>query len=49
MKQCKIIILILMLLTPGNTSTEELDTLKVVDVGEIPAIAAPKENRRLRE
>ena len=49
MKQYKIITLILMLLTSGNMLAEELDTLKVVDVEEILVIAAPKENRKLRE
>lgn len=49
MKQYKIITLILMLLTAGNALAEDLDTLKVVDVEEILVIAAPKENRKLRE
>ena len=49
MKQYKIITLILMLLTSGNMLAEELDTLKVVDVEEILVIAAPNENRKLRE
>ena len=33
----------------GNVLAEEADTLKVVDVEEITVIAAPKENRKLRE
>ncbi len=33
----------------GNGLAEEADTLKVVDVEEITVIAAPKENRKLRE
>ncbi len=37
------------LLATGNVLAEEADTLKVVDVEEITVIAAPKENRKLRE
>ena len=49
MKQYKIIPLILTFLTAGNVSAADLDTLKVVDVEEVLVIAAPKENRKLRE
>ena len=49
MKQYKIIPLILTFLTAGNVSAADLDTLKVVDVEEGLVIAAPKENRKLRE
>ncbi len=49
MKKHRIITLILTLLTAGNVLAEDLDTLKVVDVEEILVIAAPKENRKLRE
>ena len=33
----------------GNVGAEEADTLKIVDVEEVLVIAAPKENRKLRE
>lgn len=49
MRQNKIITLILTLLTAGNALAAEADTLKVVDVEEVLVIAAPKENRKLRE
>ena len=49
MKQYKIIPLILTFLTAGNVSAADLDTLKVVDVEEVLVIAAPKENRKLRD
>lgn len=39
----------LALLAAGNVLAEEADTLKVVDVEEVLVIAAPKENRKLRE
>ena len=37
------------LLLVGNVFAEESDTLKIVDIEEITVIAAPKENRKLRE
>lgn len=49
MKRPEILILTLMLLVSGNALADDLDTLKVVDVEEILIIAAPKENRKLRE
>lgn len=49
MNKYKIFALITALLTAGNVLAEELDTLKVVDVEEVLVIAAPKENRKLRE
>lgn len=39
----------LALLPIGNIAAEEVDTLKIVDVEEVLIIAAPKENRKLRE
>ncbi len=39
----------LTLLSKGNVCAEEVDTLKIVDVEEVLIIAAPKENRKLRE
>ena len=45
----KIIFLFLFVLSAGNVPAEDLDTLKVVDVEEVLVIAAPKENRKLRE
>ena len=39
----------LTLLSIGNVCAEEVDTLKIVDVEEVLIIAAPKENRKLRE
>ncbi|WP_308756856.1 TonB-dependent receptor domain-containing protein [uncultured Bacteroides sp.] len=49
MKRPEILILTLMLLVSGNAFADDVDTLKVVDVEEILVIAAPKENRKLRE
>ena len=49
MNKYKFFTLILTVLTAGNVLAEDLDTLKVVDVEEILVIAAPKENRKLRE
>lgn len=49
MKKYKIFALTFLLLTAGNILATEVDTLKVVDVEEILVIAAPKENRKLRE
>ena len=43
------IVLAAVLLAGGTTAAEEKDTLKVVDVEEVTVIAAPKENRKLRE
>lgn len=43
------IVLAAVLLAVGTTAAEEKDTLKVVDVEEVTVIAAPKENRKLRE
>lgn len=45
------ILIALALFSAGGTWAEELpkDTLKVIDVEEIVVIAAPKENRKLRE
>lgn len=41
--------LALALLSVGNAWADAVDTLKVVDVEEVLIIAAPKENRKLRE
>lgn len=49
MNRHKLFILALTFLAAGNALAEEVDTLKVVDVEEILVIAAPKENRKLRE
>ena len=49
MNRHKFFILALTFLAAGNALAEEVDTLKVVDVEEILVIAAPKENRKLRE
>lgn len=49
MNKYRIFALTLSLLTTGNILAEEADTLKVVDVEEILVIAAPKENKKLRE
>lgn len=49
MNKHKFLTLILTLFATGNVLAEEVDTLKVVDVEEILVIAAPKENRKLRE
>lgn len=49
MKRYRFIVSILALLTAGIASADEADTLKVVDVEEVLVIAAPKENRKLRE
>lgn len=45
----KLFTLILAVFAVGNVLAEDLDTLKVVDVEEVLVIAAPKENRKLRE
>ncbi|MDD3039145.1 TonB-dependent receptor [Bacteroides sp.] len=47
----KNILIVLTLLTTGTVWGEDLpkDTLKVVDIEEVVVIAAPKENRKLRE
>lgn len=37
------------LLTAGTMVAEESDTLRIVDIEEVTVIAAPKENRKLRE
>lgn len=37
------------LLLAGNVFAEESDTLKIVDIEEVTVIAAPKENRKLKE
>ena len=49
MKKYRIISLIFAVLVAGNLLAADLDTLKVVDVEEVLVIAAPKENRKLRE
>lgn len=49
MKRYRFIPLLLALLAGGNALADENDTLKVVDVEEVTVIAAPKENRKLRE
>ena len=49
MNKYRILTGIFCLLATGNVLAEEADTLKVVDVEEITVIAAPKENRKLRE
>ena len=49
MNKYKIFALTVSLLTAGNILAEEADTLKVVDIEEVLVIAAPKENRKLRE
>lgn len=49
MKKSKMLACALALLSAGNIWAEEADTLKVVDVEEVLVIAAPKENRKLRE
>ena len=49
MNRYRILTGIFCLLATGNVLAEEADTLKVVDVEEITVIAAPKENRKLRE
>ena len=49
MNRYRILAGIFCLLATGNVLAEEADTLKVVDVEEITVIAAPKENRKLRE
>lgn len=45
----KITLILAFLAAAGNVPAEEADTLKVVDVEEVLVIAAPKENRKLRE
>ena len=49
MEKSKLLAFALTLLSIGNVCAEEVDTLKIVDVEEILVIAAPKENRKLRE
>ncbi len=49
MNRYKILAGIFALLATGNALADEADTLKVVDVEEVTVIAAPKENRKLRE
>ncbi len=49
MNKYKFLALAFSLLTAGNILAEEADTLKVVDIEEVLVIAAPKENRKLRE
>lgn len=49
MNKSKLLIFALALLPIGNIAAEEVDTLKIVDVEEVLIIAAPKENRKLRE
>lgn len=49
MNRYGIIACILSLWMAGNVAADEADTLKVMDVEEITIIAAPKENRKLRE
>lgn len=49
MDKSKLLIFALALLPIGNITAEEVDTLKIVDVEEVLIIAAPKENRKLRE
>lgn len=49
MKKSTSWLLALAFLPIGNVGAEEADTLKIVDVEEVLVIAAPKENRKLRE
>lgn len=49
MNKYQIFTLVLSFLTAGNLLAEEVDTLKIIDVEEVLVIAAPKENRKLRE
>lgn len=49
MNRYRILAGIFALLATGNALADEADTLKVVDVEEVTIIAAPKENRKLRE
>lgn len=49
MEKSKLLTFALALLSIGNVCAEEVDTLKIVDVEEVLIIAAPKENRKLRE
>lgn len=49
MEKSKLFAFALALLSIGNVCAEEVDTLKIVDVEEVLIIAAPKENRKLRE
>lgn len=49
MNRYKLIPLLLTLLISSNVLADNADTLKVVDVEEVTVIAAPKENRKLRE
>ncbi len=49
MNNSKIILFALSFFSIGNCWSDEVDSLKVVDVEEISIIAAPKESRKLRE
>lgn len=49
MNKSKLLAFALALMSIGNVCAEEVDTLKIVDVEEVLIIAAPKENRKLRE
>lgn len=49
MNKYRFFALVLSFLAAGNMLAEEVDTLKVVDVEEVLVIAAPKENKKLRE
>ena len=49
MNKYRFFALVLSFLAAGNILAEEVDTLKVVDVEEVLVIAAPKENKKLRE
>lgn len=49
MEKSKLFAFALTILSIGNVCAEEVDTLKIVDVEEVLIIAAPKENRKLRE
>lgn len=49
MNKYRIFALAMTFLAAGNALAEEVDTLKVVDVEEVLVIAAPKENKKLRE
>jgi len=45
----RLILAVCTLLAAGSLLADESDTLKIVDIEEITVIAAPKENRKLRE
>ena len=49
MNKSKLLSFALALLPIGNITAEEVGTLKIVDVEEVLIVAAPKENRKLRE